>query len=257
MLTEIVKNHRLIRDYYHLQVHAPEIAAGALPGQFVMVRLPGLHVDPLLRRPFSIMDGRADGHVDMLYRVVGRGTRIIAELAEGSKLDLHGPLGNGFRIKDEPHTALLAGGGVGIPPIYFLYRELCRRSNTSITAFLGGRTRDDIPLADRFTAQNSKRIITTDDGSAGFKGLVTEAMEAELSREFPDNPVIYACGPKGMLKAVALLAKKHSIPAQISMENYMGCGIGACLGCVVDTSSGKKTVCHDGPVFDAGDISWS
>lgn len=210
-----------------------------------------MQTDPLLRRPISIMDVHPEGTVELLYKIVGRGTRLLSEYPMDAALDIVGPLGNGFHPPPVKHTAVLVGGGIGIPPLIFLAHHLAQRKAIPVHAFLGARTSADIPLSGRFIEYGASVAVATENGETGFRGMVTEPLIRYLESDRPDNPVIYACGPDPMLRVIKDISERRGIPARLSLEEHMGCGVGACLGCVVETTSGFLRVCKDGPVFDA------
>ena len=244
-------------DYFHLAIDAPEIGREARPGQFVMVKVAEGPL-PLLRRPLSIHDAGEAG-IELFFKVAGRGTEILSRKKPGDPLDLIGPLGKGFTVSDgmKGKRAFLVGGGRGIAPIYFLARELGARG-VQATVFYGGRRLVDIPLRDKFEKAGIELLSSTDDGSHGFSGLVTELVSRELERTKPD--IVYACGPEAMMKSLASLAAKHGVPAEFSLESVMGCGIGACWGCVHriknESGDGWTKICEEGPVFPGERILW-
>ncbi|MFH0731225.1 MAG: dihydroorotate dehydrogenase electron transfer subunit [Pseudomonadota bacterium] len=229
----------------------------AAPGQFVMVRVS--HQDaPLLRRPLSIhrplfKEGRIIG-IELLYKVVGTGTALLADTPEGAALDVLGPIGNGFSIPTDCRTAYLVGGGIGVPPLVFLATVLKKAGMdmSGCRMFLGGRSRDDLLCGEDFEALGMPVQRTTDDGSAGDQCLVTHPLEISTVSSPPD--IIYACGPLPMLACVVGISDKYNIPCQVSIESMMACGMGACLGCAVEKRGDSGSywhVCKDGPVFDA------
>lgn len=247
---------------------APPEAGNSLPGQFLMVKVP-YTIDPLLRRPFGIFDvGTFDPEypdagrqtfLEILYRVVGKGTRILSTLHHGDHLDVLGPLGKGFATETPPEESILVGGGVGLAPLYYLARELAKTSRVHL--FAGGRNREDILCITEFERLGIETYVATDDGTLGEKGLVTEVMERYLT----DSPVqkgIFACGPLPMLKAVAHIAERFRIQCQVSLEAYMACGVGACLGCVIkgcnhaEETPDYRCVCKNGPVFESCELLW-
>lgn len=252
MKTRVLIHEQLPSGFYYLRIKAPDIARTARPGQFVMVKVTTLHQDPLLRRPISIMDAHPlSGEIELLYKVAGRGTQLLSNWPTGSDLDVLGPLGNGFKPAPEPHTALLVGGGIGIPPMIFLAHVLASRLKGGIHAFLGVRTAEDCIGEDQFELYGASVHCATETGEKGVRGLVTEPLKIFLNDISPADPIMYACGPKPMLKAVAELGNQRKIPVFVSLEEHMGCGVGACLGCVIETRMGPVRICKDGPVFDA------
>jgi dihydroorotate dehydrogenase electron transfer subunit len=258
----IVRNARLheIRnwdDYFHLTIDSPEVGREARPGQFVMVKVADGPF-PLLRRPLSIHDAGASG-IELFFKVAGPGTEILSRKKPGDPLDLIGPLGKGFTLSNamKGKRAFCVGGGRGIAPVYFLARELGARG-VQTTVFYGGRRLIDIPLREKLEKAEMELLCSTDDGSFGFGGLVTELVSRELERTEPD--IVYACGPDAMMKALASLAAKHHVPAEFSLESVMGCGIGACWGCVHriknESGDGWMKICEEGPVFPGERILW-
>ena len=226
------------------------------PGQFVMVQVPG-QLEPLLRRPFSIYNVFGDDpnkqRVEVLYKVVGKGTEILSHMKKGEALNLLGPLGNGFAIPNHEDLVYVVAGGIGIAPMYFLMSDLLKKGwdQKNIVIFYGARTESEIELLTDFEKKHVDIKITTDDGTFGHKGFITERLESHLKKTPPD--VMYACGPIPMLKAVALLADTYRVSCQVSLETTMACGMGACLGCAVKNSLNPDKyahVCVDGPVFD-------
>ncbi|MFO7946665.1 MAG: dihydroorotate dehydrogenase electron transfer subunit [Armatimonadota bacterium] len=253
---ELVSTERLALDHYELEIQAPQIAREAEPGQFVHVRVPRTS-DPLLRRPFSVMlkDARK-GWIRLLVHVVGRGTDIMVNLVEGSTLQIMGPLGTPFELPDPDQEVLLAAGGVGVAPLIALADELHSPEHRAyIRGCFGARTEDMLVCWNDFAGRCDEFYVRTEDGSAGEEGLVTAAVEEQIERGQIDT--IYACGPAPMMKTVAEMAGQEDIPCYCSFEQRMGCGIGACLGCVIAAAGGGFVrVCKDGPVFEAGQLDW-
>ena len=228
-------------------VFCSEWAKEFKPGQFVHVRI-GKSCDPLLRRPISISDVDVIQHtVTLIYRIVGKGTALLAQCAEGDVLDCMGPLGNGF--VPQGTRPLLVGGGMGLAPLIYLARSL---SAYSPEVLMGGRTREELFWPEMYKTFCREIHITTDDGSVGAKGTVLDLLPKLLTKKYD---MIYTCGPQPMMKSVAAFAKEHHIPCQISLEKYMACGIGACLSCTCAAKDGKRRkVCTDGPVFWAEEV---
>ncbi len=245
------------RGYYRIVLKAPETASNALPGQFVMVRVSDT-LDPLLARPFGISSVLSKTSLEILYRVVGRGTALLAGRDRGQTLGLLGPLGKGFPMPDKKTTPVLVAGGSGFPPLHFL----AQRVGSGAHLFLGSRDKDCLPptgIVKSFRDTCAKVHIATEDGSVGAKGMTTDILNAFLTKmEKKSHLVLYACGPHAMLAAVSRIAAKHSIPCYVSMEERMACGLGACMGCSIPMKSGGyKRACKEGPVFDSRDIDWS
>ena len=221
----------------------------ASPGQFISLRI-GPTLDPFLRRPFSIFDFN-DGIFDIIFQVVGKGTEILSRYTDKT-IEILAPLGKGFSLI-ENGRALLIGGGAGNAPMYFLSRLLKEKGN-SVTQIYGSRSKDYIYCKNRYCGSSDSVIFTTDDGSEGIKGFVTNAAAELLAKEPFD--IIYICGPKPMMKGLSPVVAQSGIPCEVSLENYFGCGTGICYGCTIRTKEGNRRVCSDGPVFNADIIDW-
>lgn len=257
---QVLWNKKVGPSFYTLGLTCNRGYADAVPGQFIMLRIPD-QKEPLLRRPFSIhrliYDGGHLKGIEILYKVVGECTKRYSELMEGHRVDLMGPLGNGFSVLTNVHHIYIAAGGIGVAPLIFLVQFLKKKGLdlSACDVFLGGRSKEEVLCKDEFMRHGTKIYITTDDGSEGEKGLVTDPLEAGMIQNPPD--IIYACGPPAMLKSVARIAESNKVPCQVSIETVMACGMGACLGCAVEgkKDSGKyRHACIDGPVFDAADL---
>ena len=261
---KIIKNARLKGGYFKMSFAALKIARQARPGEFVHIKVsPG--DEPLLRRPFSIH--RVSGqNIEVFYEILGEGTQILSQRKPGEYLDVIGPLGRGFgyegrRTKDEGR--ILVAGGMGVAPLLFLAGKICGHK---VTVLIGAKTKEQILCAEEFRKLGCEVKIATDDGSRGYQGKVTDLLGKILPLAISRKPLaIYACGPRLMLKEVASLSQRYNIAAEISLEEHMSCGIGACFGCVVKTNDeGRMTkngfvykhVCKDGPVFNAKEIIW-
>jgi dihydroorotate dehydrogenase electron transfer subunit len=244
-------------DFFRFTIDAPALGRAARPGQFVMVKISEGAL-PLLRRPLGIHDAN-EGGIELFFKVAGQGTGLLSRKTPGDRLDILGPLGKGFTVSAAPkgHTAYLVGGGRGIAPLFFLARELARAGARPVV-FYGGRCLADIPLRGRFEEAGLEFSCSTDDGSLGFAGFVTDLAARELAREKP--AVVYACGPDPMMKALAAITAKHRVAAEFSLESVMGCGIGACWGCVHrirnESGDGWVKICEEGPVFPGERILW-
>jgi len=245
------------KDYYLFSFQSEKIAAQAMPGQFLMVRIePSPY--PLLRRPFSI-HSRNENTLEIFFKIEGIGTQLLAQKEIDDSLDLLGPLGKGFRfgVNLEKKAVAVVGGGRGIAPLYFLAEEL-RLLGVGAKIFYGGKSEADLPLREKFEKNGFDLSCSTDDGSFAFKGMVTDLLQTELERFFPAS--IFACGPEEMLKKIADMAINRKIPAELSLESMMGCGFGACWGCVRRIKRGKREewlkICEEGPVFSSKEIIW-
>lgn len=257
--TDILWNRQVVPGYWRLGLFTGDGYADALPGQFVMIQESKEHF-PLLRRPFSlhrlIREQGAVTGIEVLYRVVGRGTRILSELKTGDTIGLLGPLGRGFRVPESARSIDVAAGGIGVAPMVFLLDHLKARLDLSnCRVFLGGRSRNDLLCREDFEALGAPVTLTTDDGSEGDQCFLTHPLEEAVRKAPPD--LIAACGPPGMLGCVAGIARGCGVPCQVSLESAMACGIGACLGCAVKPAAAEDHflhVCKDGPVFDIDQI---
>ncbi|MCI5210400.1 MAG: dihydroorotate dehydrogenase electron transfer subunit [Candidatus Electrothrix sp. ATG2] len=250
----ILGRDRLAPDVFRLTLQAPGIAASASPGQFVMVRVTD-GLDPLLRRPFSIHRILAGGNISLLFKVIGRGTEVLARRCIGDQLDVVGPLGNGFALPDDRPVCLI-GGGMGIAPLLFLAEHLHAngRETKKDHVLLGARTQDELsPLADEFSSLGYTVQLATDDGSIGHKGFIPDLLDFLL----PTVEQVYTCGPHLMMKNVVRQCQQAEVNCQVSLETHMACGMGACLGCAVDGKKGLVHVCKHGPVFKADQLEWS
>jgi dihydroorotate dehydrogenase electron transfer subunit len=266
LVTSVSRNLDLGHGSFLLEFEAPAIAASAAPGQFLMVGIPGAEI--LLRRPFSVcglpgtFDEGPDGSVQILYRVTGRGTNLLGSLKAGARLDVLGPLGQGFTRPGDPaiHPVFVAGG-IGSAPFPALGADLRRRGFLP-AMFYGARSRADLPLLEWFSERLGDVHTATEDGSLGAKGLVTEPLERWLDAEASRRLMLYVCGPEPMLRAVARIALARGIDCELSLEAHMACGFGVCLGCVVPTRAGTEAdwgyerVCAEGPVMRAERLAW-
>ncbi|MBL9089793.1 MAG: dihydroorotate dehydrogenase electron transfer subunit [Planctomycetaceae bacterium] len=272
----VTENVRLARDTYRVRFECPELAERVVPGQFLMLKLHGAN-DPLLGRPLALYDTVVDGSgrpigVDVVYLVVGKFTSRLAQLGPGAKLDVWGPLGNGFAPATAEHLIMVAGG-IGQTPFMALAREYTggRRYGASrtppprahVTLCYGARSQEYLAGVDDFRALGIDVRLSTDDGSAGRRGFVTDVLRETLGESYvPKNQTkIVCCGPEKMMEAVAHVAHEHQIACEVSLETPMACGIGICFSCVVKVKdeSGEwdyRRTCVEGPVFAAEQIVW-
>lgn len=239
-----------------MRLEAPEIARAVLPGQFIAIRC-GVEHDPLLRRPFSVYAADpSSGTVDILYVVVGRGTRWLRSRRAGDRIDTIGPLGNHFdeeRIQ-EGRRIYLVGGRTGVAPLALLARRLASRP-CDASFLVGARTREELPALEELRRVGIPLVLATEDGSLGTRGRVTELLELQLDGTRPQDPIVYGCGPPGMNESLRVIARRRRLSCQISIECVMACGIGICYGCSIPTANAsRKRVCRDGPVFECNDL---
>ena len=229
---EIKSNEQIAKNVYRMQLCGD--TTGILPGQFVNIRVEG----QFLRRPISVCN--IEPHLTIVYKVVGVGTEAMSQLSVGTQLDILTVLGNGYDLSKAGDQPLLVGGGVGVPPMYMLARQL-REKGKKVRVILGFNTKEEVFYEEEFRSLGCDVTVTTVDGSHGVKGFVTNALDGKQS-------YYYTCGPLPMIKA---LLQAVGTNGEVSMEERMGCGFGACMGCTIQTTQGPKRVCKEGPVFPA------
>ncbi len=248
-LFPVVKKQTLAKEIYDFTILCPEIAQRAYAGQFVHIRCDGF----TLRRPISICGiDKEKGTIRIVFEIRGAGTREIAKINEGELIDVLGPLGHGFEVLESDKKAIVVGGGIGVPPML----ETAKAYGENATAIIGFRSANAVILEDDFKANKNDVRLATDDGTKGTKGFVTQLLKERLEEGKAD--IIYACGPMPMLKGVVALANEYGVRCQVSLEERMGCGVGACLVCACKTNKdgkeGYSHVCKDGPVFESGQV---
>jgi dihydroorotate dehydrogenase electron transfer subunit len=261
---EVIANRPLSSDYNVLVIRAPEIAAAASPGQFVMVKAASGH-DPLLRRPFSVFEVLRDDRgepaaISLLNKRVGASTALLYAARPPDRIACLGPLGRPFITVDPPSEAWMVAGGVGLAPFALLADRL-RGRGVACTLFYGARRAEELFYLEFFDRLGVDLVVTTEDGSRGEAGRVVSPLERRLSATPPRDPVmLYACGPEGMLAATAAVAARQRRPCQVSVERIMGCGLGGCYSCVVrlrgDQGVHHVRSCIAGPVLAADQIVW-
>ncbi len=276
---EISSNEPLNENCWRMALDAPRIASSLKPGQFIHVKIGGEN-GPLFRRPFSVfrrVNLRGDGPgIEIVYKVIGRGTRLMTELREGDVLDILGPLGHGFELRRDKPVQVIVAGGTGAACIFLLAEEISK-AGRQLKVLLGADTKASLIMEKEYGALESEMMISTDDGTRGYHGFVTRMLDQALQEgKILTDCAIYSSGPEPMLKALAPICQKYHIPAQVSMERHMMCGIGACLACVCkvdpdpvsknrnlgsshiqfvpDKDFGYALVCKDGPVFDINEV---
>ena len=262
---EVIDNRTLSRDYNVLSLAAPDIAAAAAPGQFVMIKAARGH-DPLLRRPFSVFEVLRDGAgaptgISLLNKRIGVSSALVYDARPGDRVDCLGPLGRPFSLVDAPVEAWMVAGGVGLAPFASLAESL-RGRGAQCVLFYGARSAGELFHLDFFRCLGVELVLTTEDGSAGERGRVVAPLDRRLASQAANQPVmIYACGPEGMLAATAKTAERYGRPCQVSVERIMGCGLGGCYSCVVPMRGGQRgfhhvRACLSGPVLNADQILW-
>ena len=238
---KITSNEKIARDIFKMTL-AGDTSAITAPGQFVNIKLDGF----FLRRPISVCDCVGE-NLTLIYKTVGRGTEQMSRMKNGDELDLLTGLGNGYNTKISGGSPLLVGGGVGVPPMYMLCRELISEGK-NVTVVLGFNSKYDVFYEDEFRALGADVHISTADGTYGTKGFVTDVIK-DLQYTF-----FYTCGPEPMFRAMHKIMKT---PGQYSFEERMGCGFGACMGCSCKTLTGNKRICKEGPVMESEEIIWA
>ncbi|MGQ9618833.1 MAG: dihydroorotate dehydrogenase electron transfer subunit [Candidatus Aminicenantia bacterium] len=249
----IIEKKEVKNSYIFLSLKSENFEGEVWPGQFIMVKIPS--PDLILRRPFSIFFTE-DKKIEILFQICGKGTEILSKLEKEDSLKVLMPLGNHFNVR-ESGPQLIIGGGRGIAPLFFLSNFLLKRG-INFKVIYGGKSLSDLPVLERFRKINIEPVITTEDGSAGIKGLVTDPLKEIIKRE--KISVIYSCGPKRMMEKVFSIANEFSISTQFSLEERMACGFGACWGCVSRIrKEGKEKwvkICNEGTVFNGDEIVW-
>lgn len=250
----VLSNQLVGPDLYNMEISAPAMAVKCLPGQFLHIKTGGTD-DPLLRRPLSIYDVVAEsGTISLLYRVVGKGTGLLTSVKVNEYVDVMGPLGRGFTLPEQPENVMLVGGGVGIAPLLYLGRAL-RDRQCQVKVLCGAATTAQLVAGDRFEGLGISFIPATMDGTAGVKGLVTDLLNNREISAGIDR--VYTCGPEPMMAAVAEWAQTRDVCGEVSLEEHMACGVGACLGCarkLRNEDNGYVKVCKDGPVFNINEV---
>ncbi|HET6460484.1 MAG TPA: dihydroorotate dehydrogenase electron transfer subunit [Syntrophales bacterium] len=262
----VVKNKEIYTGHFLLSVKLPDSFKTPMPGQFVMLREAG-RIDPLLGRPFGVYHFERSGNgagVVILYKVVGKGTVLLSRLKEGDFVELFGPYGRAFDIYPEAGKVAFICGGIGVAPITYLalhYRRQTVARDVKLVCYYGASKAGNLVGMEKLEEICGKVFISTDDGSAGYQGMITEKFAEDVSSYESGTSRIYACGPRPMLKQLRELLAENPVSCQILMEERMACGVGACLGCTVPLNDvegieGYARACIDGPVFNIRDIRW-
>lgn len=245
---EVVRTDEVAPMIWELVLRAPVIASAAKPGQFVHLRVRDA-LDPLLRRPLSVGDCNGDT-LTLLYRVVGHGTELLTHIVPGELLDIIGPLGNPFTLHAD-RSAVFVSGGLGIAVFPLLAKQLMNAGCHDIHLLCGARTGDELAWADKLEQMGVTVHLATDDCSMGHHGVCTDLLLDAMSA-CKKIPAIYACGPEPMFRSILQIVTDETVPVQLSYEQRMGCGIGACMACAVQTTDGYRRACMEGPVLDGG-----
>lgn len=255
----ILSKEFLREKFFKLAFSSAAIAKAAKPGNFVHIRVSEDDY-PLLRRAFSIHHvDKSKNRFEILFKVVGKGTEILSQKCPGENLDVMGPIGNEFSLPRQNKQIMLVAGGMGIAPLWFLLSRFSNKlKKDGMVFFLGARSKKELIYIDKLKKTGIELIVTTDDGSSGKKGLVTEIFLKEIEKRNidPKKLAVYSCGPQSMLSRMSQIAGKLDFSCQVSLENHMACGVGVCWGCVVKHKDGTyKRICADGPVFDARELN--
>ena len=261
---KILYRKEVAPNIYLMRLKAPEIVQDALPGQFIHIKCSKDNY-PLLRRPLSIHQiDKEKGEIFILFQIMGEGTKLLADRTIGDDLDIMGPIGNGFNIYPESKKIVIAGGGMGVAPLLALCEELIRQGK-EVRVLIGALKKELVIGEESFKILGAKVNVVTDDGSYKHKGLVPDLLEGTIEGGWLADQ-IFACGPKPMLRKINEIALKVNIDYQVSLEERMACGIGACLGCVcrIKTKNKKedkvkyeyKRICVDGPIFEGSEVVW-
>ncbi len=237
---KVISNKRVCSDYFELKIKS-ELAKLCQPGQFFMLSVPGF----FLRRPISVHDAK-NGIISFLYKIAGQGTKVLSEITE-KEIKILGPLGNGYDLKaGNKGKNIIVAGGTGIASVHFLAAKLKNKG----VVYYGARSKSDLLCLDKFKKLGWKVIVSTEDGSKGYKGYITDLVEKELQ----NTDTLFACGPTPMLKKVLHIAKSKDVSGFASLEEKMACGIGNCQGCAVKINGKNKMTCKEGPVFKIKEV---
>jgi len=263
---KILSKEEVAPNIYLMKLKAPSVAQEALPGQFIHIKCSTDNY-PLLRRPLSIHRiDKEKGEIYILFQVVGEGTKLLAQKEVGDNLDILGPIGNGFNIYPESRKIMIIGGGIGVAPLLALCEESIRKGK-EVRVLIGALKKELVIGEENFRNLGAQVDVATDDGSYKYKGLVTDLLERTIKEGWLADQ-IFACGPKPMLRRIAEITSNRNIYCQVSLEERMGCGIGACLGCVCKIKAKEKNnnqnqikyiykrVCVDGPIFEGSEVVW-
>ena len=244
----VVETKQVHENIFIQKIHAPEIARLIKPGQFLNIRV-SENTFPLLRRPFSVCDVEGE-NIFLMFNILGEGTKILSHKHKGDLIDILGPLGNGFNLEGDYKTAIIVAGGLGAAPFPYVTREI--KNQKSIMSFVGGRTKQDV-----ISYGMENLILSSDDGSIGYKGNVVQSLENNLDKIDIASSKVFACGPNAMLRVLKDFCLKHNLDCEVSTECAMACGFGICQGCPIESTYDPNKyllVCKDGPVFNIKDV---
>ena len=260
LIVRVKKLNKIKTDIFLLSFDSAYLSKNSCPGQFLHIKI----IKTILRRPFSIhcLKGKT---VFILFRIRGRGTKMLSGYKPGDKLSIIGPLGKGFRLNSKSEKNILLAGGLGVAPLVFLAQRLKKviplraqvssKFKVKSLILLGAKNKKEILCEQEFKNMGYRVIIATEDGSKGYKGIVTGLLKKLLTIDYRLSTNIYTCGPEAMFKGIKkVIGKNENINCQVSFEQFMGCGLGVCCGCTIETKAGYKKVCKDGPVFNIKDV---
>jgi len=255
----VSESRRIAENHVLLSIAADDVFESAVPGQFVMIRAQNRGF-PFLGRPISIYGLRRTKRnvaIELLIRVVGAGTSVLADLTEGDRVYLIGPLGNGYAFFPDKKNIIIVAGGIGIAPLAFLADAYSRAGAQRVLCYFGARSKDQLIGLERLKRTCSKVLLSTEDGSTGHFGMITDLFESDVKKFDREETAVYVCGPESMLAKMQSIVKKYPVPCQVSVEERMACGLGACLGCAVRMKNGGyRRACKEGPVFDIDDVDF-
>jgi len=257
LVSKVISNECLRGDFHMLRLDAPAVASACMPGQFVMLN--ALTSDwPYLKRPFSIYSSDGESEIEIVYKVVGRATRVMSGIAAGEGFDLIGPLGNGFAVKEGITSVIAVAGGIGLPPVGFYCRKYVGVFDRT-TLIVGASSREDLLIPVGLAVEGVELVACTEDGSKGVCGTACDGLSSTLEERGDGSREVQviACGPNEMLYEVHRICEARGITCEVSVEEIMACGVGACLACAVpQTGGGYLHACKDGPVLDSSVVDW-
>ncbi|HMA60508.1 MAG TPA: dihydroorotate dehydrogenase electron transfer subunit [Halanaerobiales bacterium] len=252
----LVKSNEKVGPGIYKMVFKTEKNPTGKPGQFIHLKINNASYDPLLRRPFSIFDiNKKEKSLTIIYKICGRGTRLMKDIKKGDEVDILENLGNGFNLNNKNKKIVLIGGGMGIAPLYLLTKKLYKKNKLMV--LLGAKNKEELDfMNNKFSKLDVKVYKATIDNSLGFKGTVVDLLK-ELIKGKQEIDYMYGCGPTAMLRELKEIAINKNIKAEVSLEERMGCGVGVCLSCTVKTVNGNMRACKEGPVFPLKEVIFS
>ena len=252
---KVIENKKITSHCWRLQFSSKSIAKTAQPGQFLHIKVASYNGKPFLRRPFAVHSVESGGQFSILYKIRGEVTKLMRDLKKDDKVDIIGPLGNGFKLSSQAQKYVLVAGGIGLAPLFFLAKKLLDNKKEVIVIY-GAGTKNELLCIKELAQFKIQPLLATDDGSKGIKGNVNKLLDKYLTNNQKEEIQVFAAGPKVMIKETTRVCKQAGVDLEVSMDEIMACGVGVCLGCAVKTKKGYKLACKDGPVFKAEDIIW-